>query len=228
MTTLHGRLDLPDHAADLRRLPEHAADLDLALATRAGAARQFRRQHLSRPARPSCTSRGSSATAIPISLSSVAYRRKSGRTARSGSHAQPGEAQDRGQGRSCRPRLFRRGDRAPARRIRTWSSSARSTSVARRSFLGDADALLFPIDWPEPFGLVMIEAMACGTPVLAFRAGSVPEVIDDGVDGKDRFQRGRSCCGSSRCDRHGSNNRAPDVRAPFFRQSDGARLYQAL
>jgi len=43
---------------------------------------------------------------------------------------------------------------------------------------------LFPVDWPEPFGLVMIEAMACGTPVLAFRRGSIPEVIDDGVTGK--------------------------------------------
>jgi glycosyltransferase involved in cell wall biosynthesis len=43
--------------------------------------------------------------------------------------------------------------------------------------------LLFPIDWPEPFGLVMIEAMACGTPVIAYRSGSVPEVIDDGITG---------------------------------------------
>ena len=50
-------------------------------------------------------------------------------------------------------------------------------------FLGNADALLFPIDWPEPFELVMIEAMACGTPVIAFRRGSAPEVIDDGVSG---------------------------------------------
>jgi len=50
-------------------------------------------------------------------------------------------------------------------------------------FLGNADALLFPIDWPEPFGLVMIEAMACGTPVIAFRRGSAPEVIEDGVSG---------------------------------------------
>jgi glycosyltransferase involved in cell wall biosynthesis len=50
-------------------------------------------------------------------------------------------------------------------------------------FLGDARALIFPIDWPEPFGLVMIEAMACGTPVLAFGCGSVPEVIDGGVTG---------------------------------------------
>ena len=50
-------------------------------------------------------------------------------------------------------------------------------------FLGGAAALLFPIDWPEPFGLVMIEAMACGTPVIAWRNGSVPEVITDGVTG---------------------------------------------
>jgi len=53
----------------------------------------------------------------------------------------------------------------------------------KADFLGNADALLFPIDWPEPFGLVMIEAMACGTPVIAFRGGSTPEIIDDGVTG---------------------------------------------
>lgn len=53
----------------------------------------------------------------------------------------------------------------------------------KATFLGNARALLFPIDWPEPFGLVMIEAMACGTPVLAFRCGSVPEVVDNGVSG---------------------------------------------
>jgi glycosyltransferase involved in cell wall biosynthesis len=50
-------------------------------------------------------------------------------------------------------------------------------------FLGHAYALLFPIDWPEPFGLVMAEAMACGTPVIAYRRGSVPEIIEEGVTG---------------------------------------------
>ncbi len=53
----------------------------------------------------------------------------------------------------------------------------------KQEFLGNAKALLFPIDWPEPFGLVMIEAMACGTPVIAFRCGSVPEVMDHGRSG---------------------------------------------
>jgi glycosyltransferase involved in cell wall biosynthesis len=53
----------------------------------------------------------------------------------------------------------------------------------KTKFLSEAAALLFPVDWPEPFGLVMIEAMACGTPVLAFHCGSIPEVIDVGVTG---------------------------------------------
>jgi glycosyltransferase involved in cell wall biosynthesis len=53
----------------------------------------------------------------------------------------------------------------------------------KSEFLGEASCVLFPIDWPEPFGLVMIEAMACGTPVIAFRRGSVPEIIEDGVTG---------------------------------------------
>lgn len=53
----------------------------------------------------------------------------------------------------------------------------------KNEFLGQASALLFPIDWPEPFGLVMVEALACGTPVVAFRGGSVDEIIEDGVTG---------------------------------------------
>jgi glycosyltransferase involved in cell wall biosynthesis len=55
--------------------------------------------------------------------------------------------------------------------------------IKKEGFLQNGAALLFPIDWAEPFGLVVIEAMACGTPVIAFRHGSVPEVIESGVTG---------------------------------------------
>jgi glycosyltransferase involved in cell wall biosynthesis len=57
------------------------------------------------------------------------------------------------------------------------------SDAGKPAFLSGAVALLMPIAWPEPFGLVMIEAMACGTPVIAFNRGSVPEIIDDGVTG---------------------------------------------
>jgi len=57
------------------------------------------------------------------------------------------------------------------------------TDADKSEFLSGAVAVLVPIDWPEPFGLVMIEAMACGTPVIAFNRGSVPEIIEDGVTG---------------------------------------------
>jgi glycosyltransferase involved in cell wall biosynthesis len=65
------------------------------------------------------------------------------------------------------------------------------------AFLSGAKALLFPIDWPEPFGLVMIEAMACGCPVIAMRRGSVPEVMDDGVSGfiVDSVDEAIAACG---------------------------------
>jgi glycosyltransferase involved in cell wall biosynthesis len=53
----------------------------------------------------------------------------------------------------------------------------------KQELLGGALALVFPIDWPEPFGMVMAEAMACGTPVIAYRCGSVPEVLEHGVTG---------------------------------------------
>jgi glycosyltransferase involved in cell wall biosynthesis len=57
------------------------------------------------------------------------------------------------------------------------------SDAEKGAFLGNAAGLIFPIAWREPFGLAMIEAMACGTPVIAFRRGSVPEVVDDGVSG---------------------------------------------
>ena len=74
----------------------------------------------------------------------------------------------------------------------------------KSEFLGGAEALLFPIDWPEPFGLVMIEAMACGTPVVAYDCGSVREVIEDGVTGfivRDDAEACRAVARAARLDR---------------------------
>jgi glycosyltransferase involved in cell wall biosynthesis len=100
----------------------------------------------------------------------------------------------------------------------------------KAEFLGNALALIFPIDWPEPFGLVMIEAMACGTPTIAYRCGSVPEIIDEGVSGwmvNDEDQAAAAVARTGKIDRMG-------VRKCFERRftaermaDDYIRLYQA-
>ena len=73
------------------------------------------------------------------------------------------------------------------------------TEQKKWPFLRDALALLFPIDWPEPFGLAVIQAMACGTPVLAFRRGLVPEIMDEGITGYvvDTVEMQSGCCPAS-------------------------------
>jgi len=90
----------------------------------------------------------------------------------------------------------------------------------KNALLGGASALLFPIDWPEPFGLVMIEAMACGTPVIAFPCGSVPEVIEHGRTGfiVDTVVEAAAAAG-----RLGELDRA-EIRATFERRFDIARV----
>src|SRR5207247_396666 len=75
------------------------------------------------------------------------------------------------------------GSRAPLPRVPRLPGGLHFRLAARAAALGNAMALLFPIDWPEPFGLAMIEALACGTPVIAYRQGSVPEILDHGVTG---------------------------------------------
>jgi glycosyltransferase involved in cell wall biosynthesis len=97
----------------------------------------------------------------------------------------------------------------------------------KNALLGGAVALLFPIDWPEPFGLVMIEAMACGTPVIAYHHGSVPEIIEEGVSGyvvSSVEEAVSAVCKVSSLTRH-------DVRAAFearFTVDRMARDYLAV
>jgi glycosyltransferase involved in cell wall biosynthesis len=90
----------------------------------------------------------------------------------------------------------------------------------KEEFLANAAALLFPINWPEPFGLVMIEAMACGTPTIAFRHGSVPEVIDDGVSGFIVDDEAGAIAAISRLEQ--LDRRA--VRAQFGRRFSAGRM----
>jgi glycosyltransferase involved in cell wall biosynthesis len=91
----------------------------------------------------------------------------------------------------------------------------------KSTFLGNALALLFPISWPEPFGLVMIEAMACSTPVIAFPCGSVPEVVDHGITGfvADAEHALSAIDAVSRLDRR-------QVRARFERRFTAQRMAQ--
>jgi glycosyltransferase involved in cell wall biosynthesis len=94
------------------------------------------------------------------------------------------------------------------------------SEAEKATFLGDARALLFPIDWPEPFGLVMIEAMACGTPVVAFAHGSVPEVLDDGITGFIVDDMAAAIAAAARVERLDRRR----IRATFERRFSATRM----
>jgi glycosyltransferase involved in cell wall biosynthesis len=95
--------------------------------------------------------------------------------------------------------------------------------TAKDEFLGYARALLFPIDWPEPFGLVMIEAMACGTPVIAWNNGSVPEILEDGVTGfiVDNVEDAIGCVSRLDCVQRKACRHAFEVRFSVRRMTLG-------
>jgi glycosyltransferase involved in cell wall biosynthesis len=93
----------------------------------------------------------------------------------------------------------------------------------KAEFLGNALALLFPIRWPEPFGLVMIEAMACGTPVIAWDCGSVQEVVDHGVSGYIVHSRDEALAALQRI----SELDRREVRATFERRFTACAMARA-
>jgi glycosyltransferase involved in cell wall biosynthesis len=102
---------------------------------------------------------------------------------------------------------------------------------AKTAFLGEALALLFPIDWPEPFGLALIEAMACGTPVLAFRRGSVPEIVDEGVTGSivaTPEEAIQTLPGVLSLDRHAVRQRFEERFSAARMAGDYVKLYRSL
>ena len=92
------------------------------------------------------------------------------------------------------------------------------------AFLGGARALLFPIDWPEPFGLVMIEAMAAGTPVIAWRCGSTAEVIEHGRSGFLVDSIDEAVAAVEAAAQRAARRRPRRVRATLHRRAHGARL----
>ena len=101
----------------------------------------------------------------------------------------------------------------------------------KSEFLGRAKALLFPIDWPEPFGLAMIEAMGCGTPVVAYRAGSTPEVVDHGVTGLlvEGFEEAVMAAAQiSRLDRSACRKRFEERFSSARMAREYAKLYEGI
>jgi glycosyltransferase involved in cell wall biosynthesis len=100
----------------------------------------------------------------------------------------------------------------------------------KAALLGGARALLFPIDWPEPFGMVVIEAMSCGTPILAWNHGSVPELIDEGVNGwiVDSVDRAVDVLKNARIDRRAVRGVFEERFTARRMARDYVRVYEAL
>ena len=182
LTTLHGRLDLPDLKAVYRAYPEaplvsvshaqrapladlplswagtvhHGLPADLYRAAARGGDHLLFLGRISPEKRPDRAIRIAAAAGLPLYIAAKV------------------DAADRD---------YYEREIAPLLRTPGTEFLGEVDDRGKERLLQEARALLFPIDWPEPFGLVMIEAMACGTPVIAWRCGSVPEVVEHGVTG---------------------------------------------
>ena len=226
VTTLHGRQDLPDLLAALSRLRRHAAGFDLQRSAPPGAERQLRGNRLSRPAgQPASPPAGPRGDYVAF-LGRISPEKR------------PDRAIAIARALGIPLKIAAKVDRADEAYFRTTIEPlldgpgvefiGEINEHQKTQFLGDARALLFPVDWPEPFGLSMIEAMACGTPVLAFRCGSVPEIIDEGITGAIVETHGRGDRGAA--SRHGARPKkgAAAFRASLFRHTDGKGLRRRL
>src|SRR5437763_5568528 len=180
VTTLHGRLDLPGLPDVVRRFP-HAPLVSIS---------HNQREPLPEANWLATIYHGLPAGSLQPSHESGTYLAFLGRlTAEKGPEAAIRIARAAGMPLHIAAKVPR-GERGYFKRVlepQIDGTQVRLTGEVddqtKEKFLAGAAALLFPINWPEPFGLVMIEAMACGTPVIAFRAGPAPEAIDEGITG---------------------------------------------
>jgi len=155
---------------------------------------------------------------------------KSGPTSRSTSRGAPALTEDSRRRSIASTNLFRRRDPA-AVDLPHVEFVGELDEAEKMAFLDGARALLFPIDWPEPFGLVMIEAMACGTPVVAFRRGSVPEVVDEGITGYIVDDAAGAVAALAQLDKLDRRRIHEIARQRFFRETHAGaylRLYDDL